>query len=164
MPEITPSPIYNFKQKAIKMWKPAQSFVFFARKIKAMPTTQRNELKEKIHEIIFEADTPAGKAFDIALLVLIMASVLVVMLESVQRLQTHYSDFFYALEWAFTLVFTIEYLLRLYCVYRPAKYAGSFFGIIPIFNPSIWRDFLSRLNRSIPSPFRCSKWSNFKLF
>ncbi|MCB0546570.1 MAG: ion transporter [Phaeodactylibacter sp.] len=97
-----------------------------------MPTSQRDKLKEKIHEIIFEADTTAGKAFDIGLLLLIMASVLVVMLESVQGLQARYSDFFYALEWTFTIIFSIEYLLRLYCVYRPAKYAGSFFGIIDL--------------------------------
>ena len=97
-----------------------------------MTVVQKNKLKEKIHEIIFEADTPAGKLFDVVLLILIMASVLVVMLESVQGLQARYSNFFYALEWAFTVVFTIEYLLRLYCVYRPAKYATSFFGVIDL--------------------------------
>ena len=97
-----------------------------------MPAVQKNELKEKIHEIIFEADTPAGKAFDIVLLVLIVASVLVVTLESVRDLQSHYSNFFYALEWSFTIIFTIEYILRLYCVYRPAKYATSFFGVIDL--------------------------------
>lgn len=89
-------------------------------------------MKEKIHEVIFEADTPAGKAFDVALLILIMASVLVVMLESVQELHERFFGFFYALEWGFTIIFTIEYLLRLYCVYRPAKYAGSFFGIVDL--------------------------------
>ena len=97
-----------------------------------MTVVQKNKLKEKIHEIIFEADTPAGKLFDVVLLILIMASVLVVMLESVQGLQARYSNFFYALEWAFTVIFTIEYLLRLYCVYRPAKYATSFFGVIDL--------------------------------
>ncbi len=115
-----------------KIWKAAQSFVFFARKRKLISVAQRNALKEKIHEIIFEADTPMGKAFDVALLILIMASVLVVMLESVHNLQTRYSSFFYALEWGFTIVFTIEYILRLYCVYRPIKYASSFFGIIDL--------------------------------
>ncbi|MCO6480446.1 MAG: ion transporter [Phaeodactylibacter sp.] len=97
-----------------------------------MPVAQRNKLKEKIHEVIFEADTPMGKAFDVALLILIIASVLVVVLESVHNLQTRYSSFFYALEWGFTIVFTIEYILRLYCVYRPMKYAVSFFGIIDL--------------------------------
>ncbi|MCB0560297.1 MAG: ion transporter [Lewinellaceae bacterium] len=97
-----------------------------------MPAVRRNELKEKIHEIIFEADTPAGKAFDVVLLILIVASVLVVTLESVRGLQSHYNNFFYALEWFFTIIFTIEYILRLYCVYRPAKYATSFFGVIDL--------------------------------
>ncbi len=93
---------------------------------------QRNALKEKLHEIIFEADTPAGKAFDIALLLLIMASVLVVMLESIQSLQSRFASLFYILEWGFTIIFTIEYILRLYCVYRPARYAASFFGIVDL--------------------------------
>ena len=73
-----------------------------------------------------------GKAFDIILLLFIMTSVLIVMLESVQRLQDSYSSFFYTLEWAFTIIFTIEYILRLYCVYRPMKYATSFFGVIDL--------------------------------
>ena len=96
-----------------------------------MPTNI-NPLKERLHEIIFEADTPAGKVFDISLLVLIAASVLVVMLESVDPLQQRYSKIFTYLEWAFTIVFTIEYILRLYCVYRPIKYATSFFGIVDL--------------------------------
>ena len=96
-----------------------------------MPTTL-NPRKEKIHEIIFEADTPMGKTFDIFLLVMIMASILVVMLESVKGLQEQYHSIFYVLEWIFTIFFTIEYLLRLYCVYSPLKYAKSFYGIIDI--------------------------------
>lgn len=120
------------RKKVPKIWKAAQRFVFFAGKSNHMPVAQRNKLKEKIHEVIFEADTPAGKAFDVTLLVLIMGSVLVVMLESVQGLQARYSSFFYILEWAFTIIFTIEYILRLYCVYRPVKYAASFFGIIDL--------------------------------
>ncbi len=91
-----------------------------------------NPLKEKIHEIIFEADTPPGKAFDIALLVAIVASVLAVILESVSEYQAKIGGVLYVLEWVFTIFFTIEYLLRLYCVYRPLKYATSFFGIIDL--------------------------------
>lgn len=89
-------------------------------------------LKEKIHEIIFEADTPVGKAFDVALLIIISASVVVVMLESVLPLQERFGRLFDILEWIFTIVFTVEYILRLYSVYRPFKYAISFFGVVDL--------------------------------
>ncbi|MEO1258995.1 MAG: ion transporter [Bacteroidota bacterium] len=91
-----------------------------------------NPIKEKIHEVIFEADTPLGKRFDIALMIIIVVSVVVVLLETVPSLQDKYGPFFYVLEWIFTVIFTIEYALRLYCVYRPWKYAKSFFGIIDL--------------------------------
>lgn len=96
-----------------------------------MPTTL-NPRKEKLHEIIFEADTPMGKTFDIFLMVMIIASILVVMLESIGELQVKYKSIFYVLEWIFTIFFTIEYILRLYCVYSPIKYAKSFYGIIDV--------------------------------
>jgi len=96
-----------------------------------MPTTL-DPRKEKIHEIIFEADTPMGKAFDIFLMGMIIASIIVVMLESVGALQEKYQTTFYILEWIFTIFFTIEYALRLYCVYSPLKYAKSFYGIIDV--------------------------------
>jgi len=92
----------------------------------------KNKLRERIHEIIFEADTPEGKLFDTVLLILIAVSVLVVMLESVGPLQEEYAELFSVLEWGFTIFFTIEYLLRLYCVYWPLKYATSFFGIVDL--------------------------------
>lgn len=88
--------------------------------------------KERIHEIIFEADTPMGKTFDILLMIAIIASVLAVILETVPSLQSNYRTFFYYLEWGFTIFFTVEYLLRLYCVYRPMKYALSFYGIVDL--------------------------------
>ncbi len=91
-----------------------------------------NPIKEKIHEIIFEADTPLGKAFDVVLMVLIIASVIVVMLESVTEINTDYKTLFIILEWVFTIFFSIEYGLRIYCVYRPWKYITSFFGIIDL--------------------------------
>lgn len=91
-----------------------------------------NPLKEKIHEIIFEADTPWGKRFDIFLLAVIIASVIAVMLETVPSLNEEYGKLFLIIEWVFTIFFTLEYLLRLYCVYRPVKYAKSFFGIIDL--------------------------------
>jgi voltage-gated potassium channel len=96
-----------------------------------MPSTL-DQRKEKLHEIIFEADTPAGKAFDVALMVLIVLSVLVVLLESIKAQAAKYEQLFHALEWMFTICFTIEYLLRLYCVYKPKKYALSFFGIVDL--------------------------------
>jgi len=93
---------------------------------------QRNLTKDKIHEIIFEADTPVGKWFDIILMMIIIASVLVVMLESVDWIYASHKFTFIVLEWFFTIFFTIEYILRLYCVYKPLKYATSFFGIIDL--------------------------------
>lgn len=89
-------------------------------------------LRERIHEIIFEADTVEGKAFDVVLLIVIAVSVLVVMLESVESIQKVYGYWFDILEWFFTIVFTVEYVLRLYSVYKPWKYATSFFGVIDL--------------------------------
>ncbi len=86
----------------------------------------------KIHEIIFEADTRAGKNFDIALLVLILLSVIVVLVDSIPAVHEKYGYELYIVEWFFTSIFTIEYLLRIYSVYRPWKYATSFFGIIDL--------------------------------
>jgi len=89
-------------------------------------------LKERIHEVIFEADTPLGKRFDVLLMIAIIGSVVAVILETVPTLQANHRQFFYYLEWGFTLFFTIEYILRLYCVYRPIKYATSFYGIVDL--------------------------------
>ena len=100
-------------------------------------------LRSKIHDIIFEADTPTGKAFDIALIFSILASVLVVMLDSVEPLSEAYHYQFYVLEWTFTILFTIEYLLRLYSVVKPLRYARSFFGIVDLL--SILPTYLSLL-------------------
>ncbi|MEM9525979.1 MAG: ion transporter [Bacteroidota bacterium] len=88
--------------------------------------------RDRIHEIIFEADTPTGKVFDILLLVLIVLSVITVMLESVEEWDDRYHQIFFVLEWIFTVVFTIEYLLRLWVTIRPWKYALSFYGIIDL--------------------------------
>ena len=85
-----------------------------------------------IQEVIFEADTPTGKFFDISLIVVILLSVITVMLDSVNQINRAYGDFLYNLEWIFTIIFTIEYILRLISVGRPIKYASSFFGIIDL--------------------------------
>jgi voltage-gated potassium channel len=88
--------------------------------------------RKRLHEIIFEADTPAGKAFDVALLVAIFLSILAVMLESVADVRERYGLVLRAAEWFFTILFTIEYVLRLISVRRPWRYATSFFGIVDL--------------------------------
>ncbi len=100
-------------------------------------------VRQRLHEIIFEADTPSGKAFDLALLVFIIASVAVVLLESVQRVKAEYLSVFTVLEWIFTIVFSIEYGLRLYAVRRPWAYARSFYGVVDLL--SILPTFVSLL-------------------
>jgi len=88
--------------------------------------------RERLWRIIFLSDTKAGQAFDVALLVLIGASVLVVMLDSVESQRNEHSSLFLALEWGFTIVFTIEYVVRLMVVRRRRRYALSFFGIVDL--------------------------------
>jgi len=88
--------------------------------------------RERIHEVIFEADTPAGKVFDVALLIAILLSVIIVMLETTKSVSFRYGDSLYIIEWILTIFFTIEYGLRLYCVKKPVKYATSFFGVVDL--------------------------------
>src|SRR5688500_7486910 len=85
-----------------------------------------------LHQIIFEADTPAGRAFDVGLLWSIILSVATVMLESVSSIRAAYGDVLHVLEWLFTILFTIEYILRLLSVQRPLAYASSFFGVVDL--------------------------------
>jgi len=86
----------------------------------------------RLHDIIFESDTRAGRTFDLGLMLLIMLSVIVVMLDSVDPLTRSYGTVFNWLEWTFTGLFTLEYVLRLSCVRRPLAYASSFFGIVDL--------------------------------
>ena len=88
--------------------------------------------RERIRRIIFQADTPAGKAFDVALLMVIAISVLLVMVESVTSLNQRYATALDLAEWIVTILFTIEYIARLLTVERPARYARSFFGVIDL--------------------------------
>lgn len=90
--------------------------------------------KRKLHEIIYEADTPMGKIFDIVLLILILASVALVMLESVKSLDVKYHNFFEIGEWVITIFFTIEYFARIVTVKKPATYIFSFYGLIDFFS------------------------------
>ena len=93
-------------------------------------TDSQAQIKHRIHEIIFEADTPAGKAFDVTLLILIILSVIVVMVESVETFSQQYPQVFFILEWTLTILFTIEYLLRIYSIGKPWKYMTSFYGVV----------------------------------
>lgn len=93
---------------------------------------ERSSLRKKIHEIIFEADTYAGRLFDIILIISILLSVTAVMLDSVESIKREYGELLYTVEWFFTILFTIEYFLRLISVERPVAYAKSFFGIIDL--------------------------------
>ncbi len=88
--------------------------------------------RAKAHEIIFEADTPAGKAFDIGLIITIIVSIVAVMLESVAPVRARFGPQLRAIEWVITILFTVEYFLRLLCVGQPARYARSFFGVIDL--------------------------------
>ncbi len=89
--------------------------------------------KERTYAVIFGHGTPAGKAFDVVLIAAILASVAVVMVDSVQTAQSSYGTQLRALEWIFTILFTIEYVTRLWSVDHPRGYALSFFGLVDFF-------------------------------
>ncbi|GAA5222203.1 ion transporter [Membranihabitans marinus] len=103
--------------------------------------TKFQSFQEKTHEIIFEADTYYGKLFDVVLLIMILSSVLVVMMDSVPRLHDKYGIILYRIEWFFTILFSVEYIMRLLAVHKPIHYARSFFGIVDIL--SVLPTFLS---------------------
>jgi voltage-gated potassium channel len=86
----------------------------------------------RLYNVIFEADTPAGRRFDILLVVAILASILVVVLDSVPSISAEYNSLVDVLEWCFTLLFTFEYIARLASVRHPLRYATSFYGIIDL--------------------------------
>ncbi|HEX6433984.1 MAG TPA: ion transporter [Gemmatimonadales bacterium] len=89
-------------------------------------------LRARLHEIIFEADTPEGRLFDMLLLIAIVSSVVVVLLESVASVRARVGPTLRAAEWGFTILFTIEYILRLATVGRPLRYARSVYGVIDL--------------------------------
>jgi voltage-gated potassium channel len=86
----------------------------------------------RMYTIIFEADTRAGRLFDLALIAVVLASVAVVLLDSVSSISARFGTWFGVLEWIFTILFTIEYVARLSCVHWPMRYARSFFGVIDL--------------------------------
>ena len=93
---------------------------------------ESKSLKQKLWEVIFEAETGPGKIFDVTLLWLILLSVLVVMLESVDSISEQYGSFILVLEWVFTILFSLEYCLRLWLVRKPWRYIFSFYGIVDL--------------------------------
>jgi voltage-gated potassium channel len=95
-------------------------------------TKQLRPFRNKLYEIIFEADTREGKLFDVALFIAILASVAATVLNSVGSIHAAYGRWLTGLNWFFTLIFTLEYILRLYCAKRPVRYARSFFGMVDL--------------------------------
>ncbi len=93
---------------------------------------EKPTFRERLREIIFEADTPKGRNFDIAILWLIGISVILVMLESVEGINEKYGHVFTVLEWIITILFSIEYILRIWTAKNPWKYITSFYGIIDL--------------------------------
>ncbi len=89
-------------------------------------------IKQKLFEIIFEADTKAGKLFDILLLWIILLSIIIVMLESVHAVNDFYGDWLTIGEWIVTIIFTIEFILRIYVLKKPFAYVFSFYGLVDI--------------------------------
>lgn len=94
--------------------------------------TPRQDWRYKVYTIIYQSDTFYGKLFDVCLLCAILVSVIVVMLDSVARIHQRYGDILYILEWFFTVLFTIEYILRLLCIRKPMAYALSKLGVIDV--------------------------------
>ncbi len=94
--------------------------------------TKNMRIKERLHEIIFEADTWEGKLFDLILMVLILLSTIVVILESVEWIHLKFGHAFYVIEWVVTVIFTLEFFARLYSIKRPGKYVFSFFGMVDL--------------------------------
>ena len=96
-----------------------------------MPNQKKDpSWKNKLHEIIYEADTPSGKLFDVVLLIFILLSIVLVMLESVDYIGNKYYGILNILEWIITILFTFEYIARIICVKKPKAYIFSFYGII----------------------------------
>ncbi|MEQ8302768.1 MAG: ion transporter [Cyclobacteriaceae bacterium] len=97
-----------------------------------MKAERSQDLKSKLYRIIFEAETPAGKAFDIALIICILLSIGVIMLESVDSVKDRIGGTLLTLEWIFTIVFTLEYILRVWVITNKKRYVYSFYGIIDL--------------------------------
>ena len=97
-----------------------------------MSNIQKTSWKDRLHEIIYEADTKAGKFFDVVLLFAILASILLVMLESVESINNKYGQLLNLAEWVITILFSLEYILRIVSIKKPILYIFSFYGIIDL--------------------------------
>ncbi|MDG1812683.1 MAG: ion transporter, partial [Porticoccaceae bacterium] len=91
-----------------------------------------DSLRDKIYRVIFGTDTPAGQRFDIALIYLILLSVLAIILSSMEAVNSQYGIWLFRLEWLFTILFSVEYLMRIYCSPKPAHYVFSFYGLVDL--------------------------------
>lgn len=96
------------------------------------PKKELSSWKLRLYEVIYEADTPMGKLFDLVLLIFILFSVFLVALESISWIDNEYHSVFNIIEWLITILFSIEYILRIICVKNPSKYIFSFYGIIDL--------------------------------
>ncbi len=125
---------YYLKKIFIAAPKALQKWVFRFAKWGKRQLDKRinNEQRERLHSIIFKSETPEGRQFDTILTWVIVASIIIVMLETVSEFHKAYWWIFFALEWGFTVIFTIEYILRLYCARNPLHYATSFFGVVDL--------------------------------
>ena len=122
------SAVRRVKVSTSRRWRPSpHAGEAMTRTIKPL-----GPFRGKLHEVIFEADTPAGRLFDVLLIWAIMLSVVAVMLDSVAHIRAQYGQFLMAVEWFFTILFTVEYIMRLSCIGRPTRYATSFFGLVDL--------------------------------
>lgn len=97
-----------------------------------MNKSQKTNWKKRLHEVIYEADTASGKLFDVILLIIILASIILVMLDSVKSFYAKHHDLLNILEWIITILFTIEYIARIITVKKPFKYILSFYGLVDL--------------------------------
>ena len=89
-------------------------------------------LKQQLRSVIFGTETPAGKHFDITLMVCIVLSVILIFIDTIEHINSRYGDYISIAEWTFTVFFTVEYILRLYCSLNRLHYARSFFGVVDL--------------------------------
>ena len=125
-----------------------------------------NKTRQKIHDVIYEADTPAGKVFDISLIIVIIISVILVALETVGWINQQYYEILNIAEWTITILFTIEYILRVISIHHPRKYIFSFYGIIDLLAtiPKYISLFIKKLIRSSLTLFISGFYSFLYLF
>ena len=88
--------------------------------------------RQRLYVMVFQVDTPAGRRFDTTLLLIILCSLIVVVLDSIDSIHRDYANLLAYIEWGFTFVFAIEYGLRLYCSPKPLRYAFSFYGLVDL--------------------------------